>query len=90
MNYLSFAERKIRLAKRAKKSDSDYLHAQLVLAGQTVTEDSIEGDSHSYIFDCGCVRTYHLNARITAHETLVPCMKHKGLLTLVRPRRSFR
>ena len=86
----SFADRKIRLAKRARKSDSDFLHAQLILAGQTVTRDTIVGTSHTYYFDCGCVRAYHLNVPIEGRETLEPCKKHKGLPALARPLRSMR
>jgi len=84
----NYADRKIRLAKKVVKSDSAYLHAQLILAGQTVTSDKIVGTSHSYQFDCGCVRAYHLNTPPT--ETLEPCKKHKGLPALVRPPRSSR
>jgi hypothetical protein len=86
----SFAERKIRLAKRVRKSDPDFLHAQLILAGQTVTEDAIVGTSHSYNFDCGCIRAYHLNAPIEGRETLEPCKKHEGLPALARPLRALR
>jgi len=78
------------MAKRARKSDPDFLHAQLVLAGQTVTEDKIVGTSHSYYFDCGCVRAYHLNAPLDARETLEPCKKHRGLPALARPLRQLR
>lgn len=90
MYYSSPRDRKIRLAKRAKKSDSDFLHAQLVLAGQTVTRDMIVGASHAYYFDCGCLRTFHLDVQLTARETLEPCEKHTGLLTLAQPRHLLR
>ncbi len=76
----SFADRKIRLAKRARKSDPDYLHAQLILAGQSVTKDTITGTSHSYYFDCGCVRKFQLSVPLNERESLEPCKKHKGLL----------
>lgn len=76
-------ERKMRLARRAKKSDSDYLHAQLILAGQTVMKDNIAGTSHSYFFDCGCVRKFSLDASPNKRESLEPCSAHKGLLLVV-------
>jgi hypothetical protein len=86
----SLAARKIRIAKRVRKGDADFLHAQLILAGQTVMNDSIVGTSHSYYFDCGCVRAYHLNVPLGMRETLEPCEKHKGLPALARPLRSLR
>ena len=86
----SFADRKVKLAKRIRKGESVFLHAQLVLAGQTVTKDMLVGASHAYYFDCGCVRTYHLSAQLTVHETLESCKKHEGLLTLVQPRPTLR
>jgi len=75
----SFAKRKIRLAKRARKSDPDYLHAQLILAGQTVTRDTVAGTSHSYYFDCGCVRRFQANVPLSERESLEPCSNHKWL-----------
>jgi hypothetical protein len=83
-----FEKRKLGLAKRAKKSDPDYLHAQLILAGQTVTRDSIAGTSHSYYFDCGCVRRFHVNVPLNERESLEPCNNHKGLVTAGRQSRS--
>ncbi len=80
----SFADRKIRLAKRARKSDPNYLHAQLILAGQTVTKDIIAGTSHRYYFDCGCIRCFQLNVPLSERESLEPCKKHRGLLKTVR------
>ncbi len=88
--YDSFADRKIRLAKRARKGDPDFLHAQLILAGQTVTSDTIAGTTHSYQFDCGCVRAYHLNVPLAMRETLDPCKRHKGFPALARPSRPLR
>lgn len=76
----------MRLARRAKKSDSDYLHAQLILAGQTVTRDTIEGTSHSYYFDCGCIRRFRLEALLNERESLEPCRAHEGLLLLTMRR----
>lgn len=87
MNYSSFNERKMRLARRAKKSDPDFLHAQLVLSGQTVTRDTIANTSHYYYFDCGCVRAFHLGVPLAERETLKPCQKHVALQALVRPAR---
>lgn len=81
----SFQNRKLRLAKRARKSDPDYLHAQLIIAGQTVTKDAIVGTSHSYYFDCGCVRSFHGNVPLSERETLEPCKTHKQLATARRP-----
>jgi hypothetical protein len=80
--YQSLPERrKMRLAKRARKSDSDYLHAQLILAGQTVTSDTITGTSHIYYFDCGCVRRFQIDVPLNERESLEPCDGHKGLVT---------
>jgi len=79
--YRTPAERKLRLAKRARRSDSNYFHAQLVLAGQVVLRDAIVEASHSYYFDCGCVRTYYRDKPFNEREVLNPCRKHKGLLT---------
>jgi hypothetical protein len=78
------------MAKKARRSDPDFLHAQLILAGQTVTKDKIVDRSHSYYFDCGCVRAYNLNAPPDARETLEPCKKHRGLPAMARPLRSMR
>lgn len=83
----SFAKRKIRLAKLARKSDPDYLHAQLILAGQTVTRDIIAGTSHSYYFDCGCIRRFHISVPLNERESLEPCNNHKGLVTRGRQSR---
>jgi hypothetical protein len=80
MYYKTPIERKMRLARRAKKSDSDYLHAQLVLAGQVVVRDAIVDSSHTYYFDCGCVRTYHRDKPFREQEILDPCSKHERLL----------
>ncbi len=85
----SLAERKIRLAKRARKGDSDYLHAQLILAGRTVTRGIIAGASHSYYFDCGRVRRFQSDVPRNERESLEPCNEHKGLLTMGRPIRAY-
>lgn len=84
----SFEKRKIRLAKRARKSDPDYLHAQLILSGQFVTKDTIAGTSHAYYFDCGCVRRYHVNVPLNERESLEPCKNHKGLVSAARQPRT--
>jgi hypothetical protein len=84
----SFEDRRITLARRARRSDSNYLHAQLILAGQKVSKDTIAGTSHSYYFDCGCVRSFHLNAPMNQRESLEPCKKHGGLLSPARPSRT--
>jgi len=39
-------DRKLVLARRARKSDTNYIHAQLLLAGQNVDRDEISGRSH--------------------------------------------
>jgi len=75
-------DRKLVLARRARKGDTNYIHAQLLLAGQKVVSDEIEGRSHSYHFDCGCVRSYALSDASSASESVSACKKHKGL---VRP-----
>jgi hypothetical protein len=83
-----FEDRKITLARRARRGDSNYLHAQLILAGQKVAKDTIAGTSHSYYFDCGCVRRFQLNAPANKQESLEPCRKHGGLISRVRPSRA--
>ncbi|MGA2665182.1 MAG: hypothetical protein ABSF83_09580 [Nitrososphaerales archaeon] len=83
-----FAERKIMRARRARRGDSDYLHAQLILAGQTVTRDVIAGTTHSYYFDCGCVRAFHLNNPLKERESLEPCKRHEALVAPRRPLRA--
>jgi hypothetical protein len=72
-------DRKLTLAKRARKRDTNYIHAQLLLAGQKVVRDEIAGRSHLYYFDCGCVRTYSLGTESSASESVSACEKHKGL-----------
>jgi hypothetical protein len=74
-----FADRKLVLARRARKSDTNYIHAQLLLAGQKVVSDEIKGRSHVYKFDCGCVRSYALSTEFSASETISPCKKHVGI-----------
>lgn len=73
------ADRKLVLARRARKSDTNYIHAQLLLAGQKVVSDEIKGRSHLYLFDCGCVRSYDLSEGSAASESISPCKKHVGI-----------
>ncbi|MGD0636736.1 MAG: hypothetical protein ABSA72_01680 [Nitrososphaerales archaeon] len=73
-------DRKLSLARRARKGDTDYIHAQLLLAGQNVLTDEIRGRSHLYHFDCGCVRSYALSAEFSASESISACKKHEGLI----------
>jgi hypothetical protein len=73
-------DRKLVLARRARKGDTNYIHAQLLLAGQKVVTDEIEGRSHLYHFDCGCVRSYALSAEFSASESVSACAKHKALV----------
>ncbi len=70
----------MRLARRARKSDSNYLHAQLILAGQTVVNDVIVQKSHVYYFDCGCIRTYDASGGPNGLESLEPCKRHANLI----------
>ncbi|MDA4121614.1 MAG: hypothetical protein OK456_00365 [Thaumarchaeota archaeon] len=72
-------DRKLVLARRARKGDANYIHAQLLLSGQKVVRDEIEGRSHRYYFDCGCVRSYSLSVEFSASESVSACRKHKGL-----------
>ena len=72
-------DRKLVLARRARKGDTNYIHAQLLLAGQKVLSDEIEGRSHLYHFDCGCVRSYALSNEYSASESVSPCKAHKHL-----------
>jgi hypothetical protein len=73
-------DRKLALARRARKSDTNYIHSQLLLAGQTVDLDEIVGRSHVYYFDCGCVRSYSLSVESRASEELSACRKHGNLI----------
>ncbi len=73
-------DRKLVLAKRARKGDTNYLHAQLLLAGQKVDRDEIIGRSHLYYFDCGCIRSYSVSASSVASEGVSACKIHKGLV----------
>ena len=76
-------DKKIALAKKARRGDTNYMHAQLLLAGQKVIRDEIVGRSHLYYFDCGCVRSYSVGVNSVASETVSACKTHKDLL---RPR----
>jgi hypothetical protein len=73
-------DRKLLLARRARKGDTNYIHAQLLLAGQKVLSDEISGRSHLYHFDCGCVRSYALSVELAASESVSACEKHEGLV----------
>jgi hypothetical protein len=73
-------DRKLMLARRARKGDTNYIHAQLLLAGQRVVSDEINGRSHLYHFDCGCVRSYALSAEHSASESVSACEKHGSLV----------
>jgi len=72
-------ERKLVLARKARKADTNYIHAQLLLAGQDVLRDEIKGTSHLYYFNCGCVRSYSVTGA-TATESISACEKHIGLV----------
>jgi len=72
-------DRKLALAKKARKGDTNYLHAQLLLAGQKVLRDEIVGRSHIYYFDCGCVRSYSVSSESTASESISACKAHGEL-----------
>ncbi len=73
-------DRKLVLAKRARKGDTNYIHAQLLLAGQKVDRDEILGRSHLYYFDCGCVRYFSVSIEHSASESVSACKKHKNLV----------
>ncbi len=73
-------DRKLVLARRAKRGDANYIHAQLLLAGQAVVRDEIEGRSHQYHFDCGCVRSYSVSVEYLASESVLACEKHGSLV----------
>jgi len=72
-------DRKLALAKKARKGDTNYLHAQLLLAGQKVVSDEIVGRSHVYHFDCGCVRSYSVSNESLASESISACVTHNEL-----------
>lgn len=73
-------DKKLALAKKARKGDANYLHAQLLLAGQKVDRDEIVGRSHLYYFDCGCVRYFSVSIESSASESVSACKKHEGLV----------
>ena len=73
-------DNKLALAKKARRGDTNYLHAQLLLAGGKVLRDEIVGRSHSYYFDCGCVRSYSAIIGSAASESVSACETHKDLL----------
>jgi hypothetical protein len=72
-------DKKLALAKKARRRDTNYIHAQLLLAGQKVIRDKIVGRSHLYYFDCGCVRCYSLSIEPLASESVSACEMHKDL-----------
>ena len=72
-------DRKLALAKKARRGDTNYLHAQLLLAGQKVLRDEIVGRVHVYYFDCGCVRSYSVTGASTASESVSACKVHGEL-----------
>ena len=72
-------DRKLALAKKARRGDTNYLHAQLLLAGQKVVRDEIVERSHLYYFDCGCVRSYSVSSASTASESISACKVHGEL-----------
>jgi hypothetical protein len=73
-------DKKLALAKKARKGETNYMHAQLLLAGQKVVRDEIVGRSHLYYFDCGCVRTYSVSIESLASESVSACKIHKELV----------
>ena len=73
-------DRKLVLARKARKGDTNYIHAQLLLAGQKVDGDEIAGRSHLYYFDCGWVRSYSLSIELSASESVSARETHKGLV----------
>jgi len=72
-------DRKLALAKKARRGDTNYIHAQLLLAGQKVVRDEIVGRSHLYYFDCGCVRSYSMSTTSLASESISACKTHSEL-----------
>ncbi len=72
--------KRLALAKKARKGDTNYVHAQLLLAGQKVARDEIAGRSHLYYFDCGCVRYLAVSIEFSASESVSACEKHEGLV----------
>ncbi len=72
-------DRKLALAKKARKGDTNYIHAQLLLAGQKVVSDEIVGRTHVYHFDCGCVRSYSVSSESSASESVSACATHSEL-----------
>ena len=72
-------DKKLALAKKARRGDTNYIHAQLLLAGRKVLRDEIVGRSHQYYFDCGCVRSYSMGANSMATESVSACETHKDL-----------
>jgi len=73
-------DKKLALAKKARKGDTNYIHAQLLLAGQKVVSDEIVGRSHLYHFDCGCVRSYSVSSESLASESVSACETHRNLV----------
>jgi hypothetical protein len=79
-------DRKLALAKKARRGDTNYIHAQLLLAGQKVVRDEIVGRTHLYYFDCGCVRSYSASNESVASESISACKTHSELAKTLRSR----
>ena len=79
-------DRKLALAKKARRGDTNYIHAQLLLAGQKVVRDEIVGRTHLYYFDCGCVRSYSASGESSASESISACKIHSELAKKLRNR----
>ena len=73
-------DKKLALAKKARRGDTNYIHAQLLLAGRKVVRDELAGRSHLYYFDCGCIRSYSLSLESVASESVSTCKMDKGLV----------
>ena len=79
-------DKKLALAKKARRGDTNYIHAQLLLAGQKVLRDEIVGRTHLYYFDCGCVRSYSASGESSASESITACKVHNELAKRLRNR----
>lgn len=73
-------DKRLALAKKARRGDTNYIHAQLLLAGQKVVRDEIVERSHLYYFDCGCVRVFSVSTKLSASESVSACKKHEDLV----------
>ena len=61
-------DKKLVLAKKARRRDTNYIHAQLLLAGQKVDSDEIAGGLIYTISTGGCVRSYSVSIEFSASE----------------------